>query len=142
MSKERYDQIVEEAYNSYAQHTIIGVNTGLDKIQGHLENCLVEYDGYYEYFTNPSFQYGFRPHTQDEFINKCKTDSELSEKWGLKIEERELSLEERNQWFHINWNANNPLMKSDWKFYELDQQNVPTKLITVTYNDEKIEVYE
>jgi len=35
------------------------------------------------------------PKTQEEFINKCKTDSEFSERWGLKIEERELSLEEK-----------------------------------------------
>jgi hypothetical protein len=27
--------------------------------------------------------------SKEEFINKCKTDSEFSEKWGLKIEERE-----------------------------------------------------
>ena len=33
--------------------------------------------------------------SQEEFINKCKTDSEFSERWGLKIEERELSLEEK-----------------------------------------------
>jgi len=33
--------------------------------------------------------------SQKEFINKIKTDPEFSEKWGLKIEERELSLEER-----------------------------------------------
>ena len=32
---------------------------------------------------------------KEEFINKCKTDPEFSEKWGLKIEERELDLEER-----------------------------------------------
>ena len=30
------------------------------------------------------------PYTQEEFINKCKTDTEFSEKWGLKIEEREV----------------------------------------------------
>jgi hypothetical protein len=35
------------------------------------------------------------PLTQEEFIDKCKTDTEFSEKWGLNIEERELSLEER-----------------------------------------------
>jgi len=29
--------------------------------------------------------------TKEEFINKCKTDTEFSQKWGLKIEERELS---------------------------------------------------
>ncbi len=27
--------------------------------------------------------------SQEEFINKCKTDPEFSEKWGLKIEEHE-----------------------------------------------------
>jgi hypothetical protein len=42
--------------------------------------------------------------SQEEFINKCKTDTEFSERWGLKIEERELSLEERKnlcQYFYI-----------------------------------------
>ena len=28
--------------------------------------------------------------TKEEFINKCKTDTEFLEKWGLKIEEREV----------------------------------------------------
>ena len=80
--------------------------------------------------------------TRGEFINKCKTDPEFSEKWGLKIEERELSTQERNEWYQIHRNGNNPLMKSDWKFFELDQQNIPTKVITLTYNNEKIESYE
>jgi hypothetical protein len=80
--------------------------------------------------------------TIQEFINKCKTDTEFSEKWGLKIEERELSVQERNEWFQIHRNGNNPLMKSDWKDFELDQQNIPTKLITITYNDKTIESYE
>ena len=34
-------------------------------------------------------------HSKEEFINKCKTDSEFSKNWGLKIEERELSESER-----------------------------------------------
>jgi hypothetical protein len=80
--------------------------------------------------------------TRGEFINKCKTDTEFSERWGLKIEERELNTDERNKWFQINLNGNNTLMKSDWKDYELDQQNIPSKLITITYNDTKIESYE
>jgi len=80
--------------------------------------------------------------SQEEFINKCKTDPEFSEKWGLKIEERELDLEERNEWFQIHLNGNNPFMEFDWKDFELDQQNIPTKLITLEYNNEKIEIYE
>ena len=35
--------------------------------------------------------------TMEEFVNRCKTDTEFSERWGLKIEERELSLEERKK---------------------------------------------
>jgi hypothetical protein len=80
--------------------------------------------------------------SKEEFIDKCKTDTEFSETWGLKIEERELNTDERNKWFQINLNGNNPLMKSDWKDYELDQQNIPTKLITITYKENKIESYE
>jgi hypothetical protein len=80
--------------------------------------------------------------TQEEFINKCKTDPEFSEKWGLKIEERELSTQERNEWFQIHLNGNNPFMKSDWKDFELDQQNIPTKQITLEYNNEKTYYYE
>jgi len=80
---------------------------------------------------------------EEEFINKCKTDTEFSEKWGLKIEERELSLEERNEW-HVKYRCggNRRGCKDDWKDYELDQQGVPTKLITITYNDKTIESYE
>ena len=87
MNKERYNQIIDEVYKKYIRHTVLGVNNGFDRIQGHLDNCLVEYDGYYEYFTNPSFQYGYRPHTKEEFINKIKTETEFSKKWGLMIKE-------------------------------------------------------
>ena len=80
--------------------------------------------------------------TIEDFINKCKTDNEFSEKWGLKIEERELNTQERNEWFQVHLNGNNPFMKSDWKDFELDQQNIPTKLITITYNNIKLERYE
>jgi hypothetical protein len=74
--------------------------------------------------------------SQEEFINKCKTDSEFSEKWGLKIEERVLSLEERNKWSWDNWGITCEMESV------LDEQEVPTKLITITYNNETIESYE
>ena len=114
------------------------MNTGLDRVKGYLNNCLVEYDGYYEHFTNPSFQYGYRPHTKEEFINKCKTDTEFSEKWGLKIEERELSLEERSK----IWNETHNPAGNIYTHNQYNENNIPTKLITVTYNNETIEVYE
>lgn len=71
-----------DAYKRYLVHTISGVNNGLDKIKGYLDNCLVEFNGEYEHFNNPSFQYGYRPHTQEEFINKIKTGDEFAKKWG------------------------------------------------------------
>ena len=79
------EQIIDEVYLNYLQYTILGVTNGLDRIAGHLDNCLVEYEGYYEHFNNPSFAYGFRPHTVEEFIDRCKNNPEFSERWGLKI---------------------------------------------------------
>ena len=89
------------------------------------------------------------PYTKEEFINKCKTDTEFSEKWGLKIEERELSWKERVEI------ARKTLSKEEFFEYGnlspfttpiitywLNQNNIPTKLITVSYNNETIEVYE
>jgi hypothetical protein len=66
------------------------------------------------------------PYTQEEFINKCKTDSEFSQRWGLKIEEQTI-LEQVDQ--------NNPVLKGSTALY-------PRKLITITYNDKTIESYE
>ena len=84
--------------------------------------------------------------TIQEFIKKIKTDSEFSEKWGLKIEERELSLEERLElWFQKNQSETGK--RGIWKIdyienYEghkkLNSYSIPTKLITLTYNNEKI----
>ncbi len=76
--------------------------------------------------------------TQNEFINKCKTDPEFSEKWGLTIEERELNLEERNNVYKKQWEPGASELSHD-RFNSL---NIPTKLITITYNDQTIESYE
>ena len=71
-----------DAYKRYLEYTIMGVNNGFDRIEGHLDNCLVEHDSDYEHFTNPSFQYGYRPHTKEEFINKIKTNETFAKQWG------------------------------------------------------------
>jgi hypothetical protein len=81
---------------------------------------------------------------QQEFINKCKTDIEFSEKWGLKIEERELSLEERIEILRKKEDSiwlNTGLVVSVIEPM-LEEYNIPTKLITITYNDKTIESYE
>lgn len=80
-------------------------------------------------------------YNRKEFINKCKTDPEFSEKWGLKIEERELSLRERNLYWFNNSN-NDTFPEGHIDSDNLDKSNIPTKLITITYKDTIIENYE
>ena len=82
--------------------------------------------------------------TKEEFINKIKTDPEFSKTWELKIEERELSLKERRDIAKIKLN------REEWidvmflaHFKETyDKYTIPTKLITITYNNKTIESYE
>jgi len=104
-------QIIDEAYNSYLTY-IHDVVQGENQIYGDW--------------------YG-----KEEFINKCKTDPEFSEKWGLKIEERELSMEERRKLANYDSVFVSPMTVESW-----DRNNVPTRAITITYNGKKIESYE
>ncbi len=64
----------------------------------------------------------YRKPNKEMFVGLCTSDKTFSEKWGLKIEERELNVDELNI---IN------LLKQS-----------STKLITITYNDKTIESYE
>jgi len=92
------------------------------------EDCLVKQE-------EGSFLKEVRALYQQEFINKCKTDTEFSQKWGLKIEELELSDEESI--FHYEKELYSPLRIINQKI-----PVIPTKLITITYNNKKIESYE
>jgi hypothetical protein len=79
---------------------------------------------------------------QEEFINKCKTDTEFSEKWKLKIEERELSLEERFEKFGLGMAVYDTVKEKEYWKTRLDETSTPTKSITITYNNKTIESYE
>ena len=70
MNNEKMNQIIDDAWTNYQRKV-------LDK------------------FMNDTTIANYAITNKEEFINKCKTDSEFSERWGLKIEERELSLEEK-----------------------------------------------
>jgi len=107
------------------------------------ENYCISYKDGHEFYEDEEVKRSF---TQEEFINKIKTDSDFSETWGLKIEERELSLEERMDLIdkmHLrsyfgwqNWSVEEmeDRMNNDW--------NIPTRLITITYNNKTITSYE
>ena len=82
----------------------------------------------------------YRPLTKEEFIDKCKTDTEFSKRWGLKIEERELSDNERQGILE----RVSPMYYMDQQFGGEDiftRNNIPTKLITIKYKNETIESY-
>ena len=142
MNNEKMNQMIDEAYESYTSYP-------LATIHDHHTNIL--YQNRYKGWCMLNGRSMASPHptrhlSQEEFINKCKTDSEFSEKWGtllgLKIEERELSLLERyelmkklDNWVSVHY-------KEPKTMEYMDSQNIPTKLITITYNNETIEVYE
>ena len=193
MSKERYDQIIDEAYENYIKDCILFDEISNNRIARTIIGCPSSTDitsyidpesdwGAVDYLTGEKIKYedcdngviyfnqkiikisslkqigvvGLRCeslhrsldesnfiYNKEEFINKIKTDNEFAKEWGLKIEERELSLEERAKWLQ------------DTKGYDLLVGNLehdhirevvetesPTKLITLTYNNKTIEVYE
>jgi hypothetical protein len=76
--------------------------------------------------------------TKSDFIKESNFNKDFREYWGLKIEERELSLEERNNVYKRQWEPGVSELSHD-RFNSL---NIPTKLITITYNNETIESYE
>ena len=125
MNNEKYNQIIDEAYESYKTIHKHSIRTEGNRNQFAIESLEKQLI-----------------YTKEEFINKCKTDSEFSEKWGLKIEERELSEKERivlsgydyENRGGIGWNMLKETVDMD--------NSIPRKLITITYNNETIEVYE
>jgi hypothetical protein len=76
--------------------------------------------------------------SKEEFTNKIKNDSGFAKKWGLKIEERELSLEERSK----IWNETHNPVGNIYTHNQYDENDMPTKLITITYKNKTIESYE
>ena len=126
MSKERYNQIVDEVYKNYLNETMFSSDpTWLEPIP------VMD-------MKTGEKSMGTRQYHKEAFLNKCKTDTEFSERWGLKIEERELDMMER--WKIADLTPN--MEEFDFANYMCDKHNVPTKLITITYNDKTIKSYE
>ena len=118
-------ELLNEAYEKYYA-TLIDSITFSERGKHFKSNGLEFNSGY------PNYVH----YSKEEFINKCKTDPEFSEKWGLKIEERELSLEERRKLANYDSVFVSPMTVESW-----DRNNIPTKLITIT-KITKIESYE
>jgi hypothetical protein len=125
MNKERYNQIIDEAYDNYR------AKVKLSQIPTDL--------------------------TKEEFVELCKNDITFSVYRGLKIEEQELIWEERRDLLtpeQYDGTALNKYGHKDCGFgyispftdkvihYWMNLHNIPTKQITMTYNNETIEIYE
>jgi hypothetical protein len=120
------EQIIDEVYQNYLTNFIP-------------PTCPPNLD------VQPSY---YEPMTKEWFIKSIKErglrGEEFSNKWGLKIEERELSLVERRDI------SRDKLNRMEWAdviklahFKETyDKYNIPTKLITITYKNETIMSYE
>jgi len=129
MNKEQYD-LVNEAYMTYSDSHWISPPSPNGKFLSEQLCSVIPME-----------------HSKESFINEIKTNSKFSKKWGLSIEDRKLSLEERTK-ILVSGSDN----KKD--FYDrngrliveeqlvLDESDIPTKLITLTYNDKTIESYE
>jgi hypothetical protein len=144
MNNERCNQIIDEAYENYQNYPLATIHdhrTNLLYKNSHKGWCML--NGRSMVSPHPT-----RHLTKEEFIDKCKTDLDFTKRWGLKIEERELSLEERGEWDSKKDNVRNTWGQAIQTFTSkevrtwLNEKNVPTKLLTITYNNETIEVYE
>ena len=84
--------------------------------------------------------------SKEEFIKKITNNYGFGQLFGISLNERELSLEERNYSLGIG-KAYRGIFgyseKDDLEYKELfDKEGRPTKRIIITYNDQTIESYE
>lgn len=82
--------------------------------------------------------------TKEEFFNKIKTDSEFVNKFGIKVETRELSLEERHKLALPIWKEKYGHLADMMVLTNVDNTpyKIPRRAISLTYNDKIIEIYE
>jgi hypothetical protein len=135
MNKEQ-QELLDEVYETYT-------NYPLATIQDHHTNIL--YQNLYKGWCIRIGRSIVSPHptrhlTKEEFINKCKTDTEFSERWGLKIEERDLTTVRERKKYDDDLFGEYPDHHETLEY--IFKRGVPRKLITITYNDKTIESYE
>ena len=118
------EQIIDEAYQNYSKEYEKDNSIGM---------CLLvkRVDGKSTY----------RKPNKEMFVDLCTYDKTFSEKWGLKIEERELTPKERIELAGGKIQDKYPALV-EMSLRVCDERDIPTKLITITFNNEKIESYE
>jgi hypothetical protein len=132
MNNEKYNHIIDEAYDNYSKEYEKDNSVGFTMLVQRVDGKSMH-----------------RKPNIEMFVTMCTYDSHFSERWGLKIEERKLNYDERFRIAYKNLDLRKKLeSKSKMLHFPdghnkvMDDANIPTKLIIVTYKDEKIEVYE
>ena len=118
MTDARYTVYIDKAYRNY-----VSTHENFEWTDDFCKENLKDYGDQWDVLTH------------EEFTNNCQTDDDFANRWGCKIVIKELSLEERNDYYTSHY-----LGKDKTKMEELDRIKIPTKLITVIYT-EKIESY-
>ena len=107
-----------------------------------IDEAYVNFEKWYNEHSGKEDYTGYYVPTKEEFIRLIKTNPKFSEKWGLKIEERELSLEERKRIYEMEYTNDIEVENNHWLESKLKTRNIPTRLITLTNNNETITSYE
>lgn len=101
------------------------------------------------FYNHDTEDYTFEELSQEEFIDKVKTDEKFSKRWGIRIETRELSQRERCKLLYKSWEQNgispeHKEVSTLWVEYNnlMKKYNIPTKLTTIKYNGQTQEIYE
>jgi hypothetical protein len=135
MSKEKYKKIFDEAYENYcdvSKTKIIKTPNG-------------------ETHISPPSHYNFK--SKEAFIVKVRADEEFAKKWGLMFESRDLTREElceREPKLNEIYDRKLEVIRrqayqeaAELRYEEKRiLETLPSRVITLTYNKETIEVYE
>lgn len=82
----------------------------------------------------------------DDFVTRIITDEKFAREWRFEVDQRDLSLEERNYSLgpeEAYLGIFGMYEKDDLEYKELfDKENRPTKSIKVTYNNKTFQFYE
>jgi hypothetical protein len=78
----------------------------------------------------------------ETFIMLCQDNKIFSQKWGLTIEKRELSFDERKKLYEKEFTAGVEVQNDEWLESKLRTRNIPTRITEITYKDKTIPSYE
>ena len=125
MNKEQLE-LLDDAYRNYVNKVKLSIDKATE--DGILKNDNSE---------------GYSYLSKETFISRVKTDKKFSKKWRFKIKEKELDLNDRRkmvtqEMFNQIYSGGGPDSLSN---SEIDQWNIPTKLVKITYT-KTVESYE